>query len=165
MSSIYHRVSIRRYQNRPVEKEKIEAILRAAMQAPSACNQQPWEFYAVTDPEILLALSQVHKYSGMVKDAPAAIVSAYRTDSYAPAFAQVDMSIAMENLWLETDAQGLGGVWLGIAPIEENMRKVENIIGMPDNLRAFAIFPFGYPAEERQQQDRFDPTRIHWLMK
>ena len=49
MNSIYHRVSIRRYQDRPVEKEKIEAILRAAMQAPSAANQQPWEFYVVID--------------------------------------------------------------------------------------------------------------------
>ena len=165
MADIYHRVSIRKYQDKPVEKEKIEAILRAAMQAPSACNQQPWEFYVITDPKTLLALSQVHKYTWMVKDAPAAIVSAYRTNSYAPSFAQVDMAIAMENLWLETDSQGLGGVWLGIAPIEENMHKVEQIIDMPDTLRAFAIFCFGYPAEERQQQDRFDPARIHWLMK
>ena len=45
MKSIYTRVSIRKYQDRPVEKEKTEAILRAAMQAPSAGNQQPWEFY------------------------------------------------------------------------------------------------------------------------
>ena len=165
MENIYHRVSIRKYQKKQVEKEKIEAILRAAMQAPSACNQQPWEFYVITDPETLLALSQVHKYSGMVKDAPAAIVSAYRINSYAAAFAQIDMAIAMENLWLETDAQGLGGVWLGVAPIEEHMYKVEQIIGIPDTLRAFAIFPFGYPAEERPQQNRFDPARIHWFTK
>ena len=165
MNSIYHRISVRKYTDQPVEKEKIQAILRAAMQAPSAANQQPWEFYVVTDSETLLALSQVHKYSGMVKDAPAAIVSAYRTNSYAAPFAQVDMAIAMENLWLETDAQGLGGVWLGVAPIEEHMCKVEQIIGMPDTLRAFAIFPFGYPAEERPQQNRFDPARIHWFTK
>ncbi len=49
MNNIFHRVSIRRFQDRPVEKEKTEAILRAAMQAPSAANQQPWEFYVVTD--------------------------------------------------------------------------------------------------------------------
>ena len=49
MSSIYTRVSIRKYQNRPVEAEKTEAILHAAMQAPSAANQQPWEFYVVTN--------------------------------------------------------------------------------------------------------------------
>ena len=42
------------------------------------------------------------------------------------------------------------------------MSAVEEIVGMPDTLRAFAVFPFGYPAEERKQQDRFDASRIHW---
>ena len=162
MNSIFHRISVRKYQDRPVEKEKIEKILRAAMQAPSATNQQPWEFYVVTDKKKLEALSQVQPYSGMTKDAPAAIVPAYRADCRLPAFAQIDMAICLENLWLETDALGLGGVWLGIAPTEEKMKAVEQILDMPENLRAFAIFPLGYPAEERPQQDRFDPARIHW---
>ena len=163
MDSIYHRTSVRTYQDKPVEREKIEAILRAAMQAPSAGDQQPWEFYVVTNREKLLALSKAHRYAGMVKDAPVAIVAAYRTACWMPAFAQIDLSIAMENLWLETDSQGLGGVWLGIAPLEDRMRAVEEIVGMPDTLRAFAIFPFGYPAQTRQQRDRFDPARIHWV--
>ncbi len=163
MNSIYHRVSIRKYQDRPVEKEKIEAILRAAMQAPSATNQQPWEFYVVTDRKKLEALSEVSPFSKMVKEAPVAIVPAYRKEIRLPFFAQIDMSICMENLWLETDAQGLGGVWLGIAPSEEQMKKVEAILGMPDSLRAFAVFPLGYPGEERAQQDRFDASRIHYL--
>ena len=163
MNSLYHRVSIRKYQDKPVEKEKIEAILRAAMQAPSAGNQQPWEFYVVTDKAKLEALSQVSRYAGMTKDAPVAIVSAYRKECWMPDYAQIDLSIAMENLWLETDNQGLGGVWLGIAPLEDRMKAVEEIIGIPDTLRAFAIFPFGYPAEERKQQDRYDESRIHWV--
>ena len=163
MSTIFHRISVRKYQDKPVEKEKIEAILRAAMQAPSAGNQQPWAFYVVTNREKLEALSKVHPYAGMVKAAPAAIVSAYKKECWMPEFAQIDLSIAMENLWLETDAQGLGGVWLGIAPLEDRMKVVEEILDMPDTLRAFAIFPFGYPAEERKQQDRFDPERIFWV--
>ena len=57
MNHLYTRVSIRKYQDRPVEKEKTEAMLRAAMQAPSAANQQPWEFYVVTNKEKLKALS------------------------------------------------------------------------------------------------------------
>ena len=162
-SSIYHRISVRKYQDKPVEREKIEAILRAAMQAPSAGNQQPWAFYVVTNREKLEALSNVHPYAGMVKAAPAAIVSAYAKECWMPEFAQIDLSIAMENLWLETDAQGLGGVWLGIAPLEDRMKAVEEIHDIPDTLRAFAIFPFGYPAEEHPQQDRFDTGRIHWV--
>lgn len=163
MNSIQHRVSIRRYQNRPVEKEKLEAILRAAMQAPSAANQQPWEFYVVTDREKLKALSETSPYAKMTKDAPVAIVPVYRRDCAIPAYAEIDMSIAMENLWLETDAQGLGGVWLGIAPLDDRMKAVEEALGIPAHLRAFAIFPLGYPAEERKQQDRFDRSRIHCI--
>lgn len=162
MNSLYHRISVRKYQDKPVEKEKTEAILRAAMQAPSAGNQQPWEFFVVTDKAKLEALSKVSPYAGMTKDAPVAIVSAYRKDCRMPDYAQIDLSIAMENLWLETDTQGLGGVWLGIAPLEERMKAVEEIMAMPESLRAFAIFPYGYPAEERKQQDRFDESRIHW---
>ena len=173
MNSIFTRVSIRKYQDRPVEKEKTEAILKAAMQAPSAANQQPWEFYVVRDPEVIKKLSRaslyarpaagVHPYASMTKNAPVAIVAAYRTGCKLPEYAQIDLSIAMENLWLETTAQGLGGVWLGVAPLEERMQAVEKVLDMPDSLRAFAIFPLGYPAEEREQQDRFDESRIHYI--
>jgi nitroreductase len=163
MNQIYKRVSIRKYQDKPVEREKTEAMLRAAMQAPSAVNQQPWEFYVVTNRDKLEALSQVSPYAGMTKHAPAAIVSVYRTNCRVPLYAQIDLSIAMENLWLETAAQGLGGVWLGIAPVEERMRAVEEIVGIPAGQRAFAVFPMGHPAEQKQQQDRFDESRIHRL--
>ena len=132
MNSIYHRVSIRKYQNKPIEKEKILAILKAAMQAPSATNQQPWEFYVGKDCRI-------------------------------PSFAQIDLSIAMENLWLETDAQGLGGVWIGTAPLQDRMEAVKKILDLPENLEAFALFPLGYPAEEKKQQDRFEKERIHYV--
>ena len=163
MQHIFSRVSIRKYQDRPVEKEKTLAILKAAMQAPSAVNQQPWEFFVVTNKEKLEALSQVHPYAGMTKDAPIAIVAAYRKECIVPQYAQIDLSIAMENLWLAADAEGLGGVWLGIAPQEERMQAVEAILDLPDTMRAFAVFPYGYPAEERKQQDRFDERRIHFV--
>ena len=163
MNPIYTRVSIRKYQDRPVEKEKTMAILRAAMQAPSAANQQPWEFFVVTNRAKLAALSEVSPYAGMTKNAPIAIVAAYRKDCRVPDYAQIDMSIAMENLWLETSMQGLGGVWLGIAPQEERMTAVEEIIGLPETMRAFAVFPYGYPAEEKPQEDRFDESRIHFV--
>ena len=163
MKEIFERVSIRKYTDRAVEDEKILAILRAAMAAPSAGNQQPWEFYVVRDRNKLEELSRVSPYAGCAKAAPVAIVSAYREKLWAPAYAQIDMSIAMENLWLACREQGLGGVWLGIAPVEDRMRAVEEILGIPEGLRAFAIFPLGYPAEERKQQDRFDESRIHFI--
>ena len=159
MKELFERVSIRKFTDEPVEDEKILAILRAAMAAPSAGNQQPWEFFVVRDRAILEKLSEVSPYAGCTKKAPVAIVSAYREGLYA----QIDMSIAMENLWLACGGEGLGGVWLGIAPIEARMQAVEEIVGIPAGLHAFAVFPLGYPAESWTQQDRFDESRIHFI--
>ena len=163
MADLFHRVSIRKYQDRPVEREKIVEILRAKQwQRPSAKNQQPGEFLLIYQKKNLEKLSKASPYAGMTANAPVAIISAYRKDCDVPCYADIDMSIAMENLWLKTDEIGLGGVWLGIAPIEERMKEVEEIVGIPEDQRAFAIFPLGYPAEERAQEDRFDESRIHF---
>ena len=154
MNEIFHRISVRKYEDRTVEPEKIEQLLRAAMAAPSACNQQPWEFFVVTNREVIEQLS---------KGAPVVIVTAYREECRGPMFAQIDMSIAMENLWLEADSLGLGGVWMGIAPMEARMKHVEELLHMPAGLHAFGLFPVGYPAESRPQQDRYDPERVHYV--
>ena len=163
MKAIFERVSIRRYEERPVEEEKLEALLRAAMAAPSAGNQQPWEFYVIRDRQMLEKLSKVSPYAGCTAKAPVAIVSAYREKLWAPSYAQIDMSIAMENLWLSCGEQGLGGVWLGIAPMQDRMDKVAEILDLPDNVTAFSIFVLGYPAEHHNQEDRFDASRIHFV--
>ena len=72
-----------------------------------------------------------------------------------------DCSIACENIWLEAGQLGLGTVWLGIAPLKGRMDKVREILGIPEELNAFAIMPVGYPDETRTQQDRYDASRIH----
>ena len=166
MDSIFHRISVRRYEDKQVEKEKLMQILRAGMQAPSACNQQPWEFYVVTDKKKIEALSKMTPYTGCAAKAPVVLVSAYRLEGLvAPAFAQIDMSIAQENIWLETDAQGLGGVWFGIAPVEDRMEEVHRLLELPENVKVFSMFALGYPAETRPQQNRFEPERIHFIEK
>ena len=164
MKEIFQRVSVRRFADRAVEDAKVEQVLRAAMAAPSAGNQQPWDFYVVTSKDKLQALSQVSPYAGCAAHAPMAIVSAYRQEGCRfPQYAQIDLAIAMENLWLEAHSLGLGGVWLGVAPEEDRMEKVEKILPIAPGQRAFAIFPLGYPAEENTQQDRFKAERIHYI--
>lgn len=80
------------------------------MAAPSACNQQPWEFYIVEDPEILEELSETTPYAKLTAKAPVVIVTAYRKECTVPEYAQIDLSICMENMWLATDEVGLGGL-------------------------------------------------------
>ena len=103
------------------------------MQAPSACNQQPWEFYVVTDKEKIQELSTATPYSKCAAGAPVVIVPVYRIEGLvAPSYAEIDLSIAQQNIWLETDEIGLGGVWIGIAPIEERMELVHKMLDLPE---------------------------------
>ena len=157
MNEIFHRVSIRKYKKQPVEKEKILQILKAAMQAPSACNQQPWEFYVVTDPEKIQKLSQTTPYAGCAAGAPVVIVPVYRKENL-PALPMVSI-----DMWLETDALGLGGVCIGVSPIQEWMDQIHQILELPEDVAVFSLFALGYPNEERAQQDRFDSNRIHFV--
>jgi nitroreductase len=166
MKEIFHRISVRRYEDRPVDKALAEQVIRAAMAAPSAGNQQPWEFYVVTNKEKLIALSESHRYAGCAANAPAAIVPVYRKKGlWLPEYAHIDMAIAQENMWLMTDALGLGGVWLGIAPQQERMAALREILELPDDLEAFSIFVLGYPAgAKKAQENRFDENRIHYVV-
>ena len=164
MNEIFHRTSIRKYQSKPVEDGKIEKMLQAAMTAPSAGNQQPWEFYVVKEKTTLEKLSETSPYAGCAASAPLAFVACYRVHCTMPEYAQIDMSASVENLLLEADSLGLGAVWLGIAPLKERMEAVRKVLHIPENLEAFAIIPCGYPEAIHTQQNRFDRQRIHYVL-
>ena len=163
MNEIFHRTSIRRFTEQEVEKEKIEQLMRAAMAAPSAANQQPWEFVVVTNKAVLQQLAATSPYASCLANAPLGIVVLSRKECRIPEYAQIDCSIACENLWLEADGLGLGCVWLGIAPVKERMQAVDAVLRTPPVFEAFALLAVGYPAEEKEQQDRYDPKRVHYL--
>jgi len=162
MDTIFTRISVRRYQDRPVEPEKIERLLRAAMAAPSAKNDQPWEFYVVANRQVLEQLSRCSPFAGWTKDAPLAIVPCWRKERKIQwEYSLIDLAAATENILLEAVELGLGTVWMGVSPVRERMDIVREILSLPDTLEPFAIVAVGYPAEERPQEDRWDPDRIH----
>ena len=161
MNSIFSRTSIRNYLPKAVEDEKITQILKAAMAAPSAGNQQPWEFYVVKNPQILKLLAACSPYSGCLAGAPVAIVPCYRTECYFPENAEMDLSAATENMLLEINDLGLGAVWLGVAPLQDRMDAVRKVLDIPAGLVPFAMIPIGYPVRVQPQQDRYDSSRIH----
>ena len=163
MNSIFHRTSVRKYTEQPVEQEKIEKILRAGMAAPSAMNQQPWEFYVVENKEVLEKLSKCSQYAGSVEKSAVTFVVCYRNDSLRADYREIDCTACTENMLLEIDHLGLGAVWIGIAPIRERMDDVAKVLDMPENLSAFALIACGYPESIREQQDRFEENRIHYV--
>lgn len=164
MNSIFSRTSVRQFEDREVEQEKIQKLLQAAFAAPTAKNQQPWEFFVVTNKKILEKLSQVTPFAAPAANAPAAIVVCYKNENLrVPEKVEIDCAIATENIWLECEEIGLGGVMLGVAPNLEPMNKVKEILNLPKNLSAFTIFPFGYPKNKKPQKNRFDENKIHFV--
>ncbi|RQD71832.1 MAG: nitroreductase family protein [Tindallia sp. MSAO_Bac2] len=156
------RRSARTFETKPVEREKVEEILRAAMQAPSAHNQQPWEFLVVEDANKIKELSQLHQYTAPLAGAPVAIVVLMnRKRLKVEAFWQQDISAAVQNMMLQAVDLGLGTLWMGVAPKEEYMTKVKEMCQLPEEVEAFGLFAVGY-TEKNRFKDRFDESRIHW---
>ena len=103
-------------------------------------------------------------YSGCAANAPAVIVPCVRTEGLRfPEIAEIDLAITTENILLEITSLGLGGVWLAVAPFKDRTEKADAALGIGEKLHAFALVPFGYPAEDRPQQNRYDESRIHTI--
>lgn len=90
-------------------------------------------------------------------------MACYRKNCKMIEYAEIDLSASVENILLEADKLGLGAVWLGIEPLKDRMDNVRKVLSIPNNLEAFAIIPFGYPANVDKQQDRYDEDRIHFM--
>jgi nitroreductase len=162
MEAILTRRSVRKYTDREVPDTVVTDLLRAAMAAPSAQNQQPWQFVVVRDRGLLESLAAAHPYGGMTRDAQVAIVvCGDLTREKSPGFWVQDCAAATENLLIAANAAGLGAVWTGIYPREERVARVGAILGLPDHIVPLAVVPIGYPAEHPAPVDRFEPGRVH----
>lgn len=165
MNSIYTRRSVRQFQDKQVETEKIEQLLRAAMQAPSAMNQQPWEFLVIQDKKQLIDLSKMNAYStSLLQASHAIVVLANEQVLRSPSRWQQDLGASTQNLLLEATELGLGCVWLGCAPSEEPMEYIRQLFGCPKHILPYAVISVGYPKGENANyfKDYFDPKKIHY---
>ncbi len=159
------RRSIREYAKKDVNDEDILKILKAGMQAPgSRLGAEPWEFVVVKDRDTLVRLGEIKP---RVTNAPVAIVLVANIErAFYKTVWQQDMGAACENMLLEAVNLGLGALWNGVAPDEERMTAIGEIIGIDDitNLKPYSIVTVGYPAEgwENKFMDKFDESRIHY---
>jgi nitroreductase len=157
------RRSTRKYTDEPVADEQVELLLRAAMAAPSAGNQQPWQFVVVRDREALRAVTEAHPYASMLPGAPLAILVCGDTGPKKwPDFWEQDCSAATENLLIEAERLGLGAVWLGVHPRAERVTALRELFGLPGTIMPFALVAVGHPAEHKPPSDRYDAARVHF---
>ena len=162
LTAIATRRSIRKYTSEPVPEELITSLLRAAMMAPSAGNQQAWHFVVITDRERLQRITSIHPYVGMAAKAPLAIlVCGDESREKFPGYWPQDCSAAMQNLLLAAHAQGLGAVWTGVYPMAERIEGFKDTFSLPDKVIPLGLAVIGWPAQKLPSRDRFNPERVH----
>ena len=165
IENIMTRTSIRQYKDQPVEQEKIDIMLKAAMAAPTAVNLQPWHFIVITDKQTIGQLS-----GRQPTNAPLLIAVCGDTNKTTmpdgkgklPDFWIQDVSAATENLLLAAHALGLGAVWTGIYPVMERTAEVANVLNCPQNIVPLADVRIGYPDESPEPKNKFKEENISY---
>ncbi|MDY0339849.1 MAG: nitroreductase family protein [Coriobacteriia bacterium] len=162
IEAILTRRSIRAYTEEPVADSDLEAILHAAMAAPSAGNQQPWHFVVTDDRERLAKWAETTQYGSMLLKAPLAIaICADTRDMRYSMMWQQDCSAAVENALLAIHALGLGAVWLGFWPKMERVEPLRAVLDLPEGVEPLCVIAVGHPDEHKPSVDRYQADRVH----
>ncbi|MCL2528331.1 MAG: nitroreductase family protein [Defluviitaleaceae bacterium] len=166
---VKNRRSIRKFKDTPVPKEKVTAMLEAAMLAPSACNTRPWRFIAITNREVLNKLADVHNWAKMLYTAPLAIImvalpaaqDGVQNDLPLGYFPQ-DCGAATQNILLQAEALGLGTCWCGVYP-KDWFPQVREILEIPEGEFPFNIIAIGEKDESPNPRGRYDEAKVTWI--
>ena len=154
MEAILERRSIRDFQDKAIEKEKLERVLEAGRQAPSAANGQPWRILVVTDAETRKKLVPAANGQAFVGQAPAVLVGcAAKTDkemSCGQRAYPIDVAICMTTMSLAAMGEGLGTCWIGA--FKEDA--VKELLGIPEEVRVVELMPIGYPTSQPDARPR-----------
>jgi nitroreductase len=165
VKAILGRRSIRRYEDKPVEREKIDTILACATAAPSGNNFRPWHFIETEDRAVLGALADAHPYGKMLTEAGLAIVvcAEKERNNVQDVWWEEDCGAAMENILVAATALGLGSVWLGVHHHGPNglPEKVRQILKIPAHIQVMGIAAIGYGAESKPSYGEADPELVH----
>ena len=168
VSLLEKRRSIRRFQDKEIEPEKIDTLMEGALRSPSSMGRNPWEFIIVTDKEILQTLSRAKEHgSAFLKNTPMGVVVC--ADPGTSDVWIEDASIASLVLHLTAASLGLGSCWVQIRERMHDSTKtaeafVVEVLKLPQNLRVLSIVGIGYPAEEKpgHGKETLPYGKVHW---
>ena len=159
------RRSVRKFTEEPVSEEMIEELLHAAMSGPSACNKRPWDFYVITNEDVLTKLRSASKFTNF--KAKLVIVVCGNLSRALPlqlaSYWIQDCSAATENILLRATDLGLGAVWCGIHPQKRAEKKVAEILGLSDKQIPLNLIFIGHPAEEPEARDQYEEKCVHYV--
>ncbi len=182
MEAIYQRRSVRAYTGQPVDKATGEVLIKAATQAPSSMNEQPWAFAVIQDPKRLAAWSErikAHVLQHLKPDSP---LAKYRDILSGPDYhvfhragtliiicarsgahnGEEDCSLAAQNLMLAAHAMGLGTCPIGFARPWLNLAKSKREVAIPTGYKVVFPVVVGYPKGETAAVSRKEPKIVVW---
>lgn len=163
LQAIKTRRSIRKYLDRPVPVEVIRDLLEAAMFAPSAGNEQPWQFIVLDERNLLDAIPRICPTAAMCYHSLAAIlVCSDSSQEKYPDFWVQDCSAAVENMLLAAHSLGLGAVWAGVYPLKDRVENLKRLLALPEEITPFALVALGYPDEQPAAPQRYRKDRVHY---
>ncbi|OIO02489.1 MAG: nitroreductase family protein [Desulfovibrionaceae bacterium CG1_02_65_16] len=162
LTAIKTRRSVRRYTSQPLDDATLTEVLRCGMQAPSACNEQPWQFVVVRDKTLLAKAGDINPYAKFAKNAPVAVLVCgdMRLDRCQGYWVQDCSNCAMSML-LAAHALGLGAVWTGIYPLADRVEGFRKLCGLPAEVTPLALLVLGHMEQTPKPEDRFKAERIH----
>jgi len=161
LEAIMSRRSIRKYKDKKIPEETITTLLKAAMNAPSAHNNQPWHFIVVDDRETMKKVPEYHQYSKMLLTASHAIIVLGDNKLQDTDFWIHDCSAATENILIAANALGLGAVWLGVHPNPQLIEGTKKLFNIPENVTPLGFISLGYPDETKPPRENYNPERVH----
>lgn len=158
------RQSVRKYLNKPVEREKIERCIEAARLAPSACNAQPWKYIIIDEPELKEKVAQetfstIASFNKFALQAPVIVSIVMEKPNLLSQFGGrvkdkdfylIDIGITAEHFCLQAAEEGLGTCMLGWF----KERAVLKLLNIPSRKRIGLLITLGYAADEQRQKKR-----------
>lgn len=146
LDSIFTRRSVRDFDRRPLTDDIKKILLEAAAAAPSAHGKSPWKFAELSDPErIGRIVRKIPWFAPAAKSAVNILVMGEPSKCVNREYWVVDCAAATQNILLAARSLGLGSVWMGIAPVEENIRNFTSIVPLPEGIIPFSLIAIGYP--------------------
>lgn len=160
MEAIRQRRSIRAYEDRSIEEEKLQAVLDAGRLAPSACNRQEWRYIVVRDPAMRTDLAEAANGQKFVGEAPVVLVACAKTDGHKMSCGEacypIDVAISLDHITLKAVEEGLGTCWIGAF----DQPAVKKLLNIPEDVRVVQLMPLGYPADEPVERSRLSLDEI-----
>ncbi len=156
--TILARRSVRHFLEQPIEPEKVEVLLRAAMAAPSACNLQPWTYIVVDDPAVLERVKATTSQGQYNAQLAIVICGVYHHIPWEGGGWSIDCGMAAQNMMLQAVEMGLGSVCIASYD-EEQFRE---ILAIPPDVQPLVFIEFGYPARVPVAHSWYTDEAIHW---